>query len=57
MMFYHLPYFYNPYEQPMFYRHTQPIGRTGSSAFAAGDNIAAGTIVKGIRIFFACENW
>lgn len=47
MMFYHIPYYYNPYEQSSLFQYSNPFGRAGASTFTAGDHIAAGTLVKG----------
>lgn len=48
MVFYHMPY-YNPYQTMMM--HYMPQGRTAStSAFASGDAVAAGTIVRENRV-------
>ncbi|XP_055322345.1 uncharacterized protein LOC129578189 [Sitodiplosis mosellana] len=51
MMYYQMPY-YNPYHQAMLVHYAPPsYGRSaGTSAFAQGDVVAAGTIVKESRI-------
>lgn len=48
MVYYQMPY-YSPYHQAMLVHYAPPShGRSaGTSAFAAGDAVAAGTIVKG----------
>jgi len=46
MMFYHIPYYYNPYEQSTMFQYSNPLGHAGASTFTAGDHIAAGTLVK-----------
>lgn len=51
MMFYQMPTaYYHPY-QAMLLQHyaQQPFGRSGTSAFAAGDAIAAGTYLRGLN--------
>lgn len=51
MVFYQMPY-YNPYHQAMLVHYSPPsFGRSaGTSAFATGDTVAAGTLVKGVKI-------
>lgn len=47
MVFYHMPY-YNPYQTMLVQYSPQSPGRTSStSAFASGDAVAAGSVMRG----------
>lgn len=48
MVFYHMPY-YNPHQAMLMHYSPQSGGRSSStSAFATGDTVAAGSVVRGI---------
>lgn len=48
MVYYRMPY-YNPYQEAMLVHYSPSFGRSvgASSAFASGDAVAAGTLLRG----------